>query len=129
MGQSVLELVRMGKDFVRKGETVRALEEIDLQVARGGFVTVVGASGSGKSTLLSLIAGLSRPTTGEVRLDGRPVTGPGPDRGRLRRALRVAALLRLALRAGSQTEVRTPPLLDNGAGSGGGRGGIRSNPT
>ncbi len=71
----------MGKDFVRKGETVRALEEIDLQVARGGFVTVVGASGSGKSTLLSLIAGLSRPTTGEVRLDGRPVTGPGPDRG------------------------------------------------
>ncbi len=77
----VLELSRVGKDFVRKGETVRALEEIDLEVARGGFVTVVGASGSGKSTLLSLIAGLSRPTTGEVRLDGRPVTGPGPDRG------------------------------------------------
>jgi NitT/TauT family transport system ATP-binding protein len=81
MSQGVLELVRVGKDFVRKGETVRALEEIDLEVARGGFVTVVGASGSGKSTLLSLIAGLSQPTTGEVRLDGRPVTGPGPDRG------------------------------------------------
>ena len=81
MTRGVLELVRVGKDFVRKGETVRALEEIDLAVARGGFVTVVGASGSGKSTLLSLIAGLSRPTTGEVRLDGRPVTGPGPDRG------------------------------------------------
>ena len=81
MTRGVLELVRVGKDFVRKGETVRALEEIDLKVARGGFVTVVGASGSGKSTLLSLIAGLSPPTTGEVRLDGRPVTGPGPDRG------------------------------------------------
>jgi NitT/TauT family transport system ATP-binding protein len=61
--------------------TVRALEHIDLTVPRGEFVSVVGASGSGKSTLLSLIAGLARPTSGEVLLDDRPVTGPGPDRG------------------------------------------------
>jgi NitT/TauT family transport system ATP-binding protein len=77
----MLELRGVGKDFRRRGGTVRALEGIDLRVERGEFVCVVGASGSGKSTLLSLIAGLARPTTGEVRLDDRPVTGPGPDRG------------------------------------------------
>jgi NitT/TauT family transport system ATP-binding protein len=76
-----LELCGVGKDFTRHGERVRALEHIDLRIERGAFVCVVGASGSGKSTLLSLVAGLSRPSAGEVRLDGRPVTGPGPDRG------------------------------------------------
>jgi NitT/TauT family transport system ATP-binding protein len=77
----VLELREVGKLFARRGGPVQALEEITLTVARGAFVCVVGASGSGKSTLLSLVAGLQRPSTGEVRLDGRLVTGPGPDRG------------------------------------------------
>jgi NitT/TauT family transport system ATP-binding protein len=77
----VLELAGVGRQFPRRDGTVRALEGIDLTVPRGEFVCVVGASGSGKSTLLSLVAGLDRPSTGEVRLDGKPVTGPGPDRG------------------------------------------------
>src|SRR5690606_13301670 len=47
----------------------------------GAFVCVVGASGSGKSTLLSLVAGLQPPSSGTIRLAGRPVTGPGPERG------------------------------------------------
>jgi NitT/TauT family transport system ATP-binding protein len=80
-GTGVLELVGVGREFTRRADTVRALEGIDLTIPRGEFVCVVGASGSGKSTLLSLVAGLDRPSTGEVRLDGRPVTGPGPDRG------------------------------------------------
>jgi NitT/TauT family transport system ATP-binding protein len=77
----VLELSKVAKEFSRRGSTVRALAGIDLEVPRGAFVCVVGASGSGKSTLLSLIAGLDRPTSGQIRLDGQPVAGPGPDRG------------------------------------------------
>jgi len=77
----MLELASLGMEFPRHGGAVKALEGVDLSVPDGQFVCVVGASGSGKSTLLSLIAGLARPTTGEVRLDGQPVTGPGPDRG------------------------------------------------
>ncbi|TKK87046.1 ABC transporter ATP-binding protein [Herbidospora galbida] len=57
------------------------LEDIDLDIAPGEFVTIVGASGSGKSTLLSLVAGLTKPTKGRIALDGRTVGGPGPDRG------------------------------------------------
>jgi NitT/TauT family transport system ATP-binding protein len=76
-----LELTGVGKEFTRRGGTVRALDGIDLRVERGAFVCVVGASGSGKSTLLSLVAGLARPSRGAVRLDGELVTGPGPDRG------------------------------------------------
>ena len=58
-----------------------ALSDVTLSVPDGQFLCLVGASGSGKSTLLSLIAGLARPTSGAVALDGVPVTGPGPDRG------------------------------------------------
>jgi NitT/TauT family transport system ATP-binding protein len=77
----VLELRGVAKDYpVRRG-TLRALDDVDLRVLGGEFVCVVGASGSGKSTLLSLVAGLIRPTEGTITLDGRPVTGPGPDRG------------------------------------------------
>jgi NitT/TauT family transport system ATP-binding protein len=72
---------RTSRYFQGHTGTVHALDEIDLTVSRGEFVSVVGASGSGKSTLLSLIAGLATPTSGSVLLDDRPVAGPGPDRG------------------------------------------------
>jgi ABC-type nitrate/sulfonate/bicarbonate transport system ATPase subunit len=62
-------------------ERVVALDGVDLEVAEGEFLTVVGPSGCGKSTLLGILAGLLPPTRGEVLLDGRRVTGPGPDRG------------------------------------------------
>jgi NitT/TauT family transport system ATP-binding protein len=77
----VLEVRGVGRDFAVRGGSVTALDGVDLRVARGEFVCVVGASGSGKSTLLSIIAGLDTPTRGEITLDGKPVTGPGPDRG------------------------------------------------
>ena len=59
----------------------KVLDGIDLTVAPGEFVCLVGASGSGKSTLLSLAAGLRKPTEGTITLDGEQVQGPGPERG------------------------------------------------
>lgn len=58
-----------------------ALEQVDLHLRSGELTVVVGPSGSGKSTLLDLLAGLTSPSSGEIRLDGEPVTGPGLDRG------------------------------------------------
>ena len=63
------------------GAPTLALQATDLQVAENDFVTILGPSGCGKSTLLRIVAGLDRPTDGEVLLDGRRIEGPGADRG------------------------------------------------
>ncbi len=57
------------------------LRDIDLVVNEGEFVSIIGCSGTGKSTLISLIAGLLTPDAGSITLAGKPVDGPGPDRG------------------------------------------------
>ena len=66
---------------VRRGAPTRALEPTDFAVADNDFVTILGPSGCGKSTLLRLIAGLDRPSTGRIMLDGARVSAPGADRG------------------------------------------------
>ncbi|MCD0451494.1 ABC transporter ATP-binding protein [Actinocorallia sp. API 0066] len=58
-----------------------AVSDIDIDVRAGEFLTLVGPSGCGKSTLLDLIAGLTKPASGTILLDGEPITGPGLDRG------------------------------------------------
>jgi nitrate/nitrite transport system ATP-binding protein len=76
-----LELRSVSKNYGRGSARVEVLRDVRLFVERGEFVAIVGYSGAGKTTLLSMIAGLVRPDQGEIHLDGRPVAGPGPDRG------------------------------------------------
>ncbi len=64
----------------RKGEMI-ALNGVNLDIRENEFICVVGPSGCGKSTLLNIIAGLHEPTSGRVLVDGKPVEGPGPERG------------------------------------------------
>ncbi|HVW20789.1 MAG TPA: ABC transporter ATP-binding protein [Opitutaceae bacterium] len=78
---AILELSGVSKSFGRGERRTCVLREIDLAIAEGEFLAIVGFSGSGKTTLINLIAGLARPDGGSIRLDGREVDGPGPDRG------------------------------------------------
>lgn len=76
-----LEVSSLYKQFETGKGTIKVLENLNLRVEQGEFVCVVGASGSGKSTLLRLIAGLERPSSGQIKVDADPVIGPGADRG------------------------------------------------
>jgi len=77
-----LSLRDVGVAFrARGGREIVAIHRLSFDVADREIVSIVGPSGCGKSTLLRLVAGLVRPTTGEIRLDGREVTVPGADRG------------------------------------------------
>ncbi|HVS50975.1 MAG TPA: ABC transporter ATP-binding protein [Opitutaceae bacterium] len=76
-----LELHGVSKGFGAGASRTSVLRNIDLSIAEGEFVAIVGFSGSGKTTLVNLIAGLTSPDAGTLQLDGQPITGPGPDRG------------------------------------------------
>jgi NitT/TauT family transport system ATP-binding protein len=76
-----LQVNQLNKHFPTKNGPLVVLKDIDMAIEQGEFICAVGASGSGKSTLLRQIAGLDRPTTGEVKIEGKTVLGPGPDRG------------------------------------------------
>jgi NitT/TauT family transport system ATP-binding protein len=77
----VLDISGVCRDFPSASGTVRALDRISYQVRSRELVSVIGPSGCGKSTLIRILAGLDWPTAGSVRLDGKPVVGPGRDRG------------------------------------------------
>jgi len=77
---SYLELKNLCKSYPTPKGVYPVLENVNLTVDAGEFVTIIGHSGCGKSTLLNMVAGFSAPTTGQVLLQGKPITAPGPDR-------------------------------------------------
>ncbi|OZI59445.1 ABC transporter ATP-binding protein [Bordetella genomosp. 11] len=78
--EKFVRIESVGQVFgTRKGPFV-ALRDIDLTVAQGEFITLIGHSGCGKSTLLNLVAGLTRPTSGVLLCAEKEITGPGPER-------------------------------------------------
>jgi NitT/TauT family transport system ATP-binding protein len=76
-----IELTDVRKEFRTPTGTLLAADGVSLTVNEGEFMSLVGPSGCGKTTLINMIAGFERPTSGGVALDGRPITGPGADRG------------------------------------------------
>lgn len=86
MNPAVLEARGLGMNFLKGDRYIVALRDLSLTVEDGSFVCVLGRSGSGKSTLLNLMAGLLRPSGGDVRYRGLPVTGPNPAVGYLTQA-------------------------------------------
>ena len=79
----LLKLENISKSFakVENDQVTHALDQINLQMESGEFISLVGPSGCGKSTVLRLVAGLIQPTLGKVTVNGEEVTGPSPERG------------------------------------------------
>jgi taurine transport system ATP-binding protein len=76
-----LDIRDLTVNYAVKGGMLQALAPVSLTMRDGDFVVALGASGCGKTTLLNAIAGFLPPSSGEITLDGRPVVGPGADRG------------------------------------------------
>ncbi len=70
---------KVSKIYTMGDQTVRALDQVDLEIAEGDFVAIMGASGSGKSTMMNLIGGLDVPTSGALYIDGRDISSMSAD--------------------------------------------------
>lgn len=81
MSPPIIVVRGLGKRFSRDGKDVDAIRGFDLEIAEGEFIAIVGPSGCGKSTFLHMVGGFESITEGELLVNGRPVAGPGPDRG------------------------------------------------
>lgn len=80
-GKPIIEIRNVSKTFSLQGQAIHALKDAKLTIAKGEFVTLIGASGCGKSTLLRIMAGFETPTSGEALMWGQRIEGPSPQRG------------------------------------------------
>lgn len=78
---TLIEIRHLRKEFIGGERQIVALENLNLDIFRGQFTVVIGPSGCGKSTLLYMLAGFDKPSSGEIKMHGRPILTPGPDRG------------------------------------------------
>src|ERR1700752_4267381 len=60
---------------------LKSVDDVTYDIREGDFVSVIGPSGCGKTTMMNMLAGFQKPTMGTIMFDGRPIAGPGPDRG------------------------------------------------
>ncbi|MBW4667485.1 MAG: nitrate ABC transporter ATP-binding protein [Cyanomargarita calcarea GSE-NOS-MK-12-04C] len=79
-GDAFLEIKEVTRVYPTKKGPYTVLDGVNLSVEKGEFICLIGHSGCGKSTLLNMVSGFNTPTTGQVLLEGQPITKPGPDR-------------------------------------------------
>ena len=111
----MIALRHVSKLFHQGGSEIRALDDVSLAIERGEFVAVVGASGSGKSTLLHLIGGLDQPTTGDVSIDGTPISSLSDDEVTIFRRRRIGVVFQffnLLPTLSAEENVALPLVLD-----------------
>ena len=72
---------RVSVDYPTANGPMRVLDDVSLDIRQGEFVSIIGPSGCGKTTMMNVVAGFVHPSQGRVTLDGKPIVGPGPDRG------------------------------------------------
>ena len=112
---AVVEVEHLGKLFVRGNHRVEAIHDLSLRVGDGEFVTIVGPSGCGKSTFLHILGGFVPRDGGTMRLDGREVDGPGPDRGMMFQDLALFPWRTVAGNVGWALEVQGRPRAEREA--------------
>ncbi|MFN2375131.1 MAG: ABC transporter ATP-binding protein [Candidatus Binatia bacterium] len=105
-----LEIDGIGKSFGRGRAAMQILRDVSLAIDEGEFVAIVGFSGSGKTTLISMLAGLQAPDSGEVRLRGKRVVGPGPDSGIVFQSYSLFPWLTVAGNVALAVDARLPGL-------------------
>ncbi len=94
-GMALVEVRGLTKTYQRDSQAIPVLENLDLDIAKGEFLALMGPSGSGKSTLLNLLAGLDNPTAGTVRVDGAEVSAMKPKQLAAWRARHVGFIFQL----------------------------------
>ncbi len=103
---SKLRVCALSKSFDYKDKRLIVLENIDLHLKANEFVCLVGASGCGKSTLLKVIAGLEKPSSGQILVDNDVVLGPGADRGMIFQSYTLFPWLSVADNIGFGSEIQ-----------------------
>ena len=111
-GKPLLQAVGLGHEYQVRGSTVVALQDVNLTIREGDFVTIVGPSGCGKSTLAGMFAGLTRPTSGQALYDGEPIQGPSSERGMVFQELAVLPWRNVEANIGHGLEIAGVPRAE-----------------